>query len=412
MMRIALALTVAVAATASVAAQDPGTWNNWQYNAPITVTDSGSTKLVSVPIAGQVTARARSGWPDLRIVDAEGREVPYVLHARHDARSQERRPSRLLEPSVVPGQYTQAIADLGAASRVHNAVTLGLEGDQDLLSWVEVAMSSDLATWRVVRERAPVYRLHREGMGAQLVVTYPGSPSRYIRLRVLDGAGTHRIATIEVAYEVVTAAERVPAGITLTRVEGTPRQSTWMAGPETAPPLSEVRFTTARDAFHRPVRIEMSDDGQRWTWVASGQIFRMIEGGVPRARLSVTFPESAARRWRVTVLDGDDAPLADLKPELYAVPRRVVFRYESGRQYRLVYGNTRAVVPQYDLSRLTDAAALDAAEPAGLGSEALNPAYSDPAPWTERNQGILWVALAGAVLVLGALAVRALRSSH
>jgi Protein of unknown function (DUF3999) len=277
---------------------------------------------------------------------------------------------------------------------------------------VEVAMSGDLQTWRVVRERAPIYRLNREGMGAQMVVTYPDSPSRYIRLRVLDPSTPRRISSIEVAREVITASERVPANVPLAQVEGTPRQSAWTSGAETTlPPVSEVRFTTSQDAFYRPVRVEASDDGKMWTWVSSGEIFRMIEGGVPRASLSLVFTESAARHWRITVLDRDDAPLADLKPELYAVPRRVVFRYEPGKQYRLLYGNTRAVVPQYDLSRLTDAAALEAAEAAGLGAEAVNPAYSDPAPWTERNQGILWMALGAAVLVLGALAVRALRSS-
>ncbi len=387
-------------------------WNHWQYAAPVNVSAGASSRLVAVLVPDQVTARARSGWPDLRVVDADGREVPFVLHARHGARALERRPSRLLEPSVVPGQYSQAIADIGADSRVHNAVTLGLEGDDDLLSWVEVAMSSDLTTWRVVRERAPIYRLNRDGMGAQMVVTYADSPSRYIRVRVLDASKPHRITTIDVAHEVVTAAERVAANVALTRVQDTPRQSTWTsAAAATAPPISEVRFSTSQEAFYRPVRVETSDDGQAWTWVASGEIFRMIEGGLPRASLSLTFAESPARRWRITVLDRDDKPLADLTPELYAVPRRVVFRYETGKQYRLLYGNTRAVVPQYDLSRLTDASALESAESAGLGAEATNPDYADPAPWTERNRGILWVALAGAVLVLGSLAVRALRSA-
>lgn len=411
-MRASRTIVGLLVATAWVQAQGADGWNHWQYSAPIDVATAQGSRLVAIVVPAHVTARARPAWQDVRVIDAEGREVPYVLHARHAVRTLARRPSRLLEPSVVPGAYTQALADTGAEGRVHNSVTLGIEGTDDLLTWVEVAVSSDLAAWRVLRERAPIYRLNNEGMGAQTLVTYADSPSRYLRVRVLDESKAHRINAISVAHEVVTTAERVPAKVVLVPVPGDPRQSTWMSGPDAVPPpISEVRFAMSQETFYRPVRVETSDDGQTWAWAASAEIFRTTEGGVPRASLAVAFAESPARRWRITVLNRNDAPLADLRPELYATPRRVVFRYEPGRQYRLVYGNARAAAAQYELSRLTDATTLESADTATLGAEVTNAAYADPAPWTERHQGVLWVALAGAVLVLGALAVRALRSS-
>jgi hypothetical protein len=91
------------------------------------------------------------------------------------------------------------------------------------------------------------------------------------------------------------------------------------------------------------------------------------------------------------------------------VPRRVVFRQQSGATYRLLYGNSRAERPDYDFGRLTPREAIDAAVDVPLGAEELNPEYADPAPWTERHAAILWTALVAAVLVLGALAIRSLR---
>ncbi len=103
--------------------------------------------------------------------------------------------------------------------------------------------------------------------------------------------------------------------------------------------------------------------------------------------------------------------MAGLVPELYETPRRIVFRQEPGRSYRVVYGHSRVSAPSYDLARLTDPKAIDAAAAGTLGPEAVNPDYVDPAPWTERHPILLWIVLAVVVLALGALAVRALQST-
>jgi uncharacterized protein DUF3999 len=409
MNRSAVSATLMLAGV-TLAAQTPEAWKNWQYSAPIEAPAGAPAGLVSVILPAAVTAHARPEWQDVRVIDGEGREIPFVLHAREVARSSELRSSRLLEPGIAPGQYSQAIVDTGATGRVHNAVTLGVDGTDDVLTWVEIAAGSDASTWHVIRERAPIYRLTQDGMGTQMRVTYPDSVSRYLRIRVLDTPSPRRIVAADILYEVVTLAERLPAGVPL-MAEGSGRQSSWTsAADHAAIPVSQVRFTTSQTPFYRPVRVESSDDGQRWVWAASGEIFRITEaaGGV-RESLAVTFPEAASRRWRITVLNRDDAPLADLRPELYAIPRRVVFRYEPGKQYRLVYGHSRVAAPQYDLGQLTDVKTLESAMPAVIGAEVANPAYADPAPWTERNQAVLWVALGIAVLAVGALAVRSLR---
>jgi hypothetical protein len=63
------------------------------------------------------------------------------------------------------------------------------------------------------------------------------------------------------------------------------------------------------------------------------------------------------------------------------------------------------------MAHLTDAKTLEMAEPATLGAEDVNSAWVDPSPWTERHGAVLWVALVLAVIILGAVAVRTLRSS-
>jgi hypothetical protein len=411
-MRIGLAIVLASLAAPIVGAQEPPTWTHWQYSAPIDAGAVDTGRLVSVAVPPGVTTRAARGWADLRLIDDQGREVPYVLRTRLATTTAEWRATRLLDPSVVPGEYTQAILDAGAETRVHNSMRLDVDDSEDFLSWVEVAGSDDAKAWRILRERAPIYSLRRAGMGASTDVTYPDSTARYVRARLLDGSRPHRVRAGQLAYEVTTTAELVPAEVALAPTAGQPQKSVWMSGPD-APrvPVAEVRFDTAQSAFDRPVSLETSDDGAQWQHIASGEIFRVTEHGTPHAALAIRIPEASAARWRVTVYNRSDAPMADLHPALYAIRRRVVFRQEPGRQYRLLFGNPRAMAPDYEMARLTEPATLDAAPDATLGAAVANAGYSDGAPWSERHGGVLWLALAAAVLVLGSLVIRTLRKA-
>ena len=174
--------------------------------------------------------------------------------------------------------------------------------------------------------------------------------------------------------------------------------------------LCMVFARSAAMAFNRPVLIERSDTAGQWQVVAGGTILRAPDGAADRAWLTVDFPESAARNWRVTVDNRNDAPIAGLRPTLLTAVRRVVLKQEPGAAYRLVYGNPRGRPAHYDMAQLADRKALDAAEPATLGPEEINRSWVDPSPWTEKHDTALWVALVVAVGVLGAVAVRTLRT--
>ncbi len=309
-MKIARAIRAAavVAAASAAMAQLPVAWKNWQYSAPIDAGATDAARYVSIVLPVGVMTHAARGLGDLRVIDDHGKEVPYALSARLGGRASDRRPATLLEPSVVAGQYSQAMFDLGKGARVHNVITIEIEGQDELMTWVEVAVSDDHEHWRVVRERAPIYRLAQPSE-AHTTIEYPESVSRYLRVRILDGSRAYHLTGASLTHEVVTEAERVPAGVTLAAQPAAGTTSVWTAD---APPLpiSEARFETDQKAFYRPVSVETSDDGEHWTYAGSGEIYRTVEAGQPRESLSVQFAERVSGHWRVTVHNRNDAPLA------------------------------------------------------------------------------------------------------
>ena len=405
---------IVLAFTATVAAQLPETWQHWRFFAPVTLGSIAHGGLAAVPVPVSVSAQARRGWIDLRLIDATGAEVPFVLHARQRDASFERRQVPLLEPTSVEGQYQQAIADAGEQATTHNAMRLGIQTDQNLLGFVEIAVSSDLKEWRVVRDRAPIFVLTAEGRGQNTDVSYPESASRYVRIRILEGSGKYALRSAELGHQVAAMAEYAPAQVALTPFMGTSGRTVWTSdGDASAVPLSRVSFETTQTSFARSVTVENSDDGERWVTVTTGRISGADAAG-GRASLAIGFPETYGRRWRIAVDHHSDAPVADLNPVLLTVPRRVVWRPEAGASYRLLFGHPRAEAARYDLSERVDAKvgkAIDEAEQGTLGTVEENTAWVDPTPWTERNYAVLWVGLVLAVLILGTAAAGTLRSS-
>jgi hypothetical protein len=156
----------------------------------------------------------------------------------------------------------------------------------------------------------------------------------------------------------------------------------------------------------------MSADGREWEPSANGEIYRFHQGDKVQEQLAVrTNGPSDRRYWRVAVLNGNDAPLSRAAPTLYMTPTHVVFEQQPGRTYRLLYGQSQAREAQYDLARLVNAKQIEAAVAGRLGPEEINLDWTDPRPWTEKYDVVLWLVLGIAVILLGFSAVRSLRRS-
>jgi len=112
---------------------------------------------------------------------------------------------------------------------------------------------------------------------------------------------------------------------------------------------------------------------------------------------------------RVIIHNGDDPPLKITGVRLEQYQRRVYFNSATAPQ--LYYGDDQLDPPVYDYAKLfqRDAKATEAQ----LGPEQSNSAYTgrpDERPWSERHPAVLWIAIVAAVVILGAMALRSMKS--
>jgi hypothetical protein len=132
--------------------------------------------------------------------------------------------------------------------------------------------------------------------------------------------------------------------------------------------------------------------------------------GVDLSQLDVS---ARSRYLRVTIRNGDDAPLERLRVTAEARPRPLLVAEGYRPPFRLFYGNEGLSAPAYDFARLPAAATgFERAREGVLGAEEANVAFeapSDTRSFFERYDGLVEVALvlaAIAVAAAGALALR------
>lgn len=404
--------TLLVFASAGLAAAPlPSGWSHWRYSRPIEVPLTDSVRLAGLVLPQDLYLHAQTALPDLRIIDDTGNEVPYARYVRQGSTGSRNLPTEILENSYAPGDYTQIVLSVGPSAPFHNAVEINTP-ESDFIEWVSVEASDDAHQWRIVEDRAPIFRFQRQNREGTQSVHYSTNNARYVRVRVLDGDRKFPVASAQVVYDTVETPERSfleaeivddpdkRAGENAWRVDlGTPALG-----------VQEVRFAVNPAEFIRAVEISASDDGTTWKPVAHGEIYRFQRESTEEEHLRVDVPgEITGRYWRITVENGNDAPLPGVIPSLYITPVHLVFEQHPGRSYRLLYGESLATAPQYDLLGRINASEEDAAAVAQLGAEEETSNYADPRPWTERNRYVLWIVMGIAVLLLGASAIRSLR---
>src|SRR5262249_11285832 len=97
---------------------------------------------------------------------------------------------------------------------------------------------------------------------------------------------------------------------------------------------------------------------------------------------------------------------------LQQLERRLYFDAPAQGPITLYYGDDKLDPPVYDYAKLF--VQNNSALATRLGPEALNAAFTgrpDDRPWSEQHPAVLWTAIIVAVLVLGGVALRSMRTA-
>ncbi|HET6897757.1 MAG TPA: DUF3999 family protein [Vicinamibacteria bacterium] len=383
---------------------------------------------VAVTLDGPVYERARADLGDLRVVDAAGADVPYLLERVEDERRVPEQQPGIGNRVFHRGQEAQATLDFGRPT-LKTQLTLRLSGDNFRRRVKVEGRARTDPEWATLTDSAYVFAVPGPAAARYETVALPENDFPLLRVTVFHGPDDPE--KIEILEASARPADRrrpreVPLVPRLTRTEDASARETILTLDLGAryQPLRGVTVDVSDPAFFRGVIVEARIDppplreGESapplaWRPLGECAIYRYEEGGTVREglRLDVTGRERVVR---LRVRNRDDRPLAIRGATVFVPVERLAFAAQPGGQYRLRYGDPRLAPPAYDLARTSvdPAVFAAAAEPAALLAPQAIPVAPPPAPpWTERNPGLLWTGLLAVVAALGAVTWRALRTA-
>jgi hypothetical protein len=359
--------------------------------------------MVSFEPDGVLYAHSQLDLTDLRIVDSAGQQIPW--RAAPPAIDVPAAPLVRLLNSGTRGNRAVALLDLGRDPGVHDQIVLDVP-DRDFVGRVEVRGSDNRDGSFTFLSTTVIYDVSGAPPARSTTAVYPASDFRFLSLSatgvsaitgasVLPGApGRPELATRDLRSFSVRTAGRASVAVADLGYRNVP--------------VDELRIRAATDLYDRPVVVEGSNSGGSWVVLAQGRVFR-FQGSV-----ETTIPLLAHHRYlRLTIENGDDAPLEGLRIQVLARPRTVLVAPGFQPPYRLLYGNPGLAPPEYDFAQAPlDTEELAAVPPAELGREALNPDWEpeeDTRSFFARHPAVLTAALALAAVVLFFGAFLALR---
>ena len=360
---------------------------------------SASAVPVSFEPDGPLYSHAQRDFADLRIVDADDKQVPWRGIPKRAAPA-----ARTVTVMNAGRQHRQAVAllDLGPRRKVRDRVQLDVP-DNAFVGRVTLSGSDDRKTFTLL-SRSVIYDIENAASPARsTTVVFPPSDFRYLSVRA---SGVSRIdgATVSTGPLPARLIERHG---TVRRTSANPTRLVLDLGYRNVP-VDQLYVTAATPRYNRAATVEGSNDGHNWTELARTRLFRLTR--------SVSLPIDLAARdryLRVTIFNGDDEPLSAVRLRALAQSRALLVEAGHRGSLRVFYGDPLARPPKYDFALLPRSELdLAHARTGRLGLETLNAGFErrpDTRSYTARHPELVSAALAVAAVAValgGFLALR------
>ncbi len=361
-----------------------GLTSDWEYVQEVDVPETGVVKL-RVPY--DTLGASRPGFEDVRLVDEEGTEIPYVVDRLSPAVSVVRA-AKSVSVSLT-STSTLAVIETGVTQHL-----AGLVLDVPSVPFIKPATvegSHDRAKWQVLTQGVPVFRLANGP--AQLELRFPAGSWPWLRV-ALDDRRADPVAITGVRLR--TGVEFVETDVLPVKIERRSEVASEsrieLGLPAANLLLAAIEIDTPEPLFSRELVLSAAggtDRHQPEQTLARGTVYRvMLEGKAVSAQLSLPVERRiASPRLLLRVLNQDSPPLPISGLRAVCRPVCLVFRAPRPGKYRLLTGNRLCESPRYDLASL--AASLKQVPVSRLTMTPLlrNPAYRPPAA-VPQLQGI------------------------
>jgi len=373
------------------------TTSEWRASQTLEISGSGLTR-VELPV--ETLNAARPALEDLRVIDPDGKEVPYLVERRLSQPGMTL-PAREFHSTIANDSTTITLAT-GPPGPLTSLV---LETPAtDFIKAVRIEASRDNVTWQVLAEGEPIFR--QRGGAEKLHIPIPGGAWSFLRLTVDDRRTQPVPFTGAILHTPGVPAPSVLKADTIKSRDENPGETRLAIDLGAANlPLAGLKIETPEPLFTRAVTVavpEVTDGGIREKTIARGVIYRIAIGDKYEETLLIPLGMQIPSRELILVIRNEDSPpLAISAVGTARHLTRIVFNVRTPGRYSILTGNSACAAPRYDMSgfgpQLKNVGATeltlppplldnpDFKAPEALTSVALTGAAIDLADWKYRK---------------------------
>lgn len=349
---------------------------------------SNREEILAVPLDRDIYASTREGFPDLRILDEKGAEVPYALERaeeRQTRRVREACASEVVSLRELDGKALEIVVRLAEKAPNARGVTV-ISPLTDYEHRVRVSGSKNGEEWSPLTSDGLIFDYTRHMDVRNGDIPLPDNTSRWFKLvveQVLDERESpfreltrSRRGGREDRHTETTVIERRPFRIDridpwrTVEVEGAPRASkttypidafrveedaeqkvTRIHVPSRREPITGFILETPSRNFSRAVSVRVParrGPKAEWVEVGRGTIHRIAFHSFRREGLRLDFPERRESRYQIVIDNEDNPPLEIAAVEAEGNIDRLIFLASGARRYRIAYGSDTAGPPRYE----------------------------------------------------------------
>jgi hypothetical protein len=409
----------------------------WKYQAAVTVED-GTGRYCRLELTPDIYNVARGDLGDVRLVDADGEQIPYVLAKPQDVTERQKYRPMVINRSTGADKAAMITLDFGKQV-IKNSIEIETSGN-NFRRAVKVEGSNDNIEFFALVEHAYVFAVSFDRRFEQ--IDLPANDYRYLRITVSPMATEEKGPVIDEvrAFKIGESfAERQTVEMAPIEHSEDKKRNSSIYIYDLAYcrlPVSEIKLDIANDSFYRyvtvagrdaeklKVKIDSEDNRQRfkevevrWQRIINDTIYRYTSAdGQKRESLILRIPSGRRvyRYTRITINNYDDRPVIVNSASANMIAHKLMFENKDNAAPVLYVGSESAMAPRYDLERRLSNPLKVKAVMAKLSGITGNPLFGQaegkPIAWTEKHKVLLLIVMVAAALVLGGFIFKSFKS--
>jgi hypothetical protein len=388
-----------------------------QFKAEATLPATDADGFYRVLITPEASTYPNQTFSNVRLYDAQQKEVPYILEQEQPVYQREQfREYTILEKKQEPGCCTTLILENRDKAAINN-INL-LIRNAEVVKEATLSGSDDQKSWFVIKEKFTLQSIDNPNdASAMKVVNFPLSNYTYYQLRINDStqaplniikAGYYNALTSEGAYTKVA-----PRSIATS--DSIKQKKTYIHVLfDTLRLLDKVELSlTGTPYFMR--QVDVFERQTRNTKKGARDYYEFVTTfGISSAGEAIVHLPMVKTRELVLVVDNKDNPsLTVSSVSVHQLNRYLVAWLKKGEKYTLRFGDEQLAEPSYDLAFFKDSLSYQSTVLKVQDVHAIQAAAKkEESPTFFTDKRVIWVAIILVIGILGFMSVRLIRETN